>query len=214
MPRPVRPDLEPEIFLRDTAEQQRRASSVIDQQQYQAIVYDRSNPIGRDRRLYIFDRIETRLSECRAMGVGIDEGFLFLMMRHIDLTAIREQRDENGEPIRRDGLVLHGLTRVGCRVRMTQADLGCLYGKGREFANQQIGKLKDWYFIVNHGRGWYEFAADLCWRGDLGICAAYRVVQRVRDGLIITDGTNILVDEDRGDDSGGGDEGGHTPPKG
>ncbi len=105
-----------------------------------------------------------------------------MMMLHCDLAVIREQRDSNGEPTRRDGLFVHRLVRVGCRVRMTQEDLGHRYGKGRQFANEQIGKLRDWYFIVNQGRGWYEFAASLCWRGNLGTCAAYREVQRVRDG--------------------------------
>jgi len=196
MPRQVRPDLEPEILLPDIAEQQRRATGAIDQQQYRAIVYDRNNPIGRERRIYVFDRLETRLEECRSSEAGIDEGFLFMMMRCCDLAVIREQRDANREPILRNGLFVHRLIRVGCRVRMTQRELGHRYRKGRQFANGQIGKLKDWYFIVNQGRGWYEFAATLCWRGNLGTCAAYREVQRVRDGLVITDGKTTFVTED------------------
>lgn len=196
MPRPIRNDLEPEILLPDISEQQRRATGAIDQEQYRAIVYDRNSSIGRDRRFYVFDRLEVRLQECRASKIGIDEGFLFMMMRHCDLADKREQRDSDGEPIRRDGLFVHRLVRVGCRVRMTQGELGHCYGKGRQFANEQIGKLRDWYFIVNQGRGWCEFDASLCWRGDLGTCAAYREVQRVRDGLTFTDGTTTLVTED------------------
>ena len=208
MPRPIRADLEPEILLPDISEQQRRATGAIDQERYRAIVYNRNSSIGRDPRFYVFNRIEAHLQECRASRAGIDEGFLYMMMGRCDLAVTREQRDSDGEPIRRDGLFVHRLVRVGCRVRMTQYELGHRYGKGRQFANEQIAKLGYWYFIVNQGRGWYEFAASLCWRGNLGSCAAYREVQRVRDGLVFTDGRTTLVAEEIVSDDDGGEHSG------
>lgn len=200
MPRPVRDDLEPEITLPDAGEQHRRATDAIDQTRWRAIVYDRTSLIGREPRRVVFGRLETRLRECREMEVGLDEGFMHMMMQHCDLAETRPVRDAAGTHGRRNGLLVYRLIRVGCRVRVTQAELARRYGRCRGFANEQIGKLRDWYFIVKQGRGWYEFAATLCWRGDLATCAAYREVQRVRDGLVITDGTTTLVTEDMDDD--------------
>ena len=56
--------------------------------------------------------------------------------------------------------------------------------------------MKKYGLIVNKGEGWYEFDARLCWRGDFKIQKAYREIQRIRDGLVITDGTSTLVTED------------------
>ena len=83
---------------------------------------------------------------------------------------------------------------------MTQEAIGKLYGRTRQHINQQIGLMKQYGLIVNQGEGWYEFDACLCWRGDFKIQKAYREVQRVRDGLLITDGKSTLVTEDMDDD--------------
>ena len=199
MPRHPRDDLEPEILLPDVAGQQQRAASAIDEQ-FRAIVYDPRNPIGRDPRIYIFtNRLEIRLQECRKNKAGIDEGFLAMMMHRCELAQIRESRKRNGDRMYRNELLVCRLTRVGCRVRSTQAELANTYGRSRQFVNNQIRILREMYFIVNQGRGWYEFDASLCWRGDLGTCAAYREIQTVRDGLIYTDGTTTLVTEDTDD---------------
>ncbi len=203
MPRHPRDDLEPEILLPDVAVQQRRAAGVIDEQ-FRAVVYDPSNAIGREPRITIFrDRLEFRLQDCRANKAGIDEGFLSMMMHRCELAQTRERRKQNGDPMFRNGLLVCRLVRVGCRVRLTQEELANIYGKSRQFANNQIRILKDWYFIVNQGRGWYEFDASLCWCGGLGICAAYRKIQRVRDGLEFTDGTTTLITEDMDADDNG-----------
>lgn len=130
------------------------------------------------------------------MSAGIDEGLLSFMMRHCDLADARAVRDENGEPVHQNGQYLHRLVRVGCRLRMTQHEIAARYCKSRQHVNHQIAALREQYFIVNQAQGWYEFDAHLCWCGNLGLCAAYRQVQRVRDGVTITDGTTTLVTED------------------
>jgi hypothetical protein len=211
MPRHPRDDLEPEILLPDVAVQQRRAADVIGDR-FRAIVYDPNNSIGREPRIIIFrERLEHRLRECRANKAGIDEGFLSMMMHRCELAQTRERRRGNGEPILRDGLLVCRLVRVGSRVRLTQNELANVYGRSRQFVSNQIRKLKDWCFIVNHGRGWYEFDASLCWCGGLGICAAYREIQRIRDGITFTDGKTTLPTEDMDDDCSIDDEQDHTP---
>ena len=60
--------------------------------------------------------------------------------------------------------------------------------------------MKQYGLIVNKGLGWYEFAAVLCWRGDLDVQASYREQQRVRDGRVVTDGLTTHVAEDMDDD--------------
>lgn len=195
MPRRIRPDLEPEISLPDTGEQQHLASSVIDQENYNAIVYAKNSSIGREPRMYIFNTLEERLQDCRGHKEGIDEGLLFMMINLCDLVDKRLQRDSNGDPIIKDDQIVHRLVRVGCRARITQEELSQRYGTSRQYVNEQIKKFKENYLIVNQGKGWYEFDARLCWRGDLGTCDAYRQIQKVWDGLVYTDGKTTLVTE-------------------
>ncbi len=181
MPRHQRNDLEPEILLSDTNEQQRLVTSVIDGDNYRALVYDRNQAIGRESRLYLFGTLDTRLQACRDDGVKIDEGLLNFMIRQCDLAEVRIKKDASREPIIQDGLTVNRLVRVGCRIRMTQDQIAKQYRLSRQTVNQQIALFRKWYFIVNYGRGWYEFDANLCWSGNLAICAAYREVQHNND---------------------------------
>lgn len=61
---------------------------------------------------------------------------------------------------------------------------------------EQIAIMKQRGLIVNKGRGWYEFAAVLCWRGDLDVQASYREQQPVRDGRVVTDSATTWITED------------------
>ena len=196
MPRNPRDDLEPEILLSDTNEQQRLATGVIDRDHFRVQVYDRNQAIGRERRTYFFDAFDHRLQQCRDDGIKLDEGLLSFMMRQCELADVRVMRGPSGDPIVQDRLIVHRLVHVGCRMRMTQDHIANSFGLSRQTVNRRIGVFRDWYFIVNQGHGWYEFDATLCWRGNLAICAAYREVQRVQDGIVITDGTTTLAAED------------------
>jgi len=69
--------------------------------------------------------------------------------------------------------------------------------------------MKEHGLIVNSGNGWYEFAAVLCWCGDLDVQAAYRQQQRIRDGMVFTDGTATRVTEDMDSDECGD----HSPER-
>jgi hypothetical protein len=85
---------------------------------------------------------------------------------------------------------------------MTQEEIGRQHGRSRQHVNEQIGQMKKFGLIVNKGEGWYEFDARLCWRGDFKIQKAYREIQIVRDGLVITDGRTTIVTEDMDADDG------------
>ncbi len=95
---------------------------------------------------------------------------------------------------------MYTLRTVGCRVYLTQDEIAQRYGRSRQHVIEHIKKMKLHGLIVNQGRGWYEFNAYLCWRGDFQIQKAYRERQRVRDGWVITDGETTLVTEDMDDD--------------
>lgn len=211
MPRRFRHDVQPEILLPDVREPERQANDAI-ADAYRAKVSPADYRLVVDSWTNIFDRTEEMLKFIRRNGVPIDEGLVFFMMRHCAKAAASPVRDGNNQPVLRDGFIVHRLRRVGCRIYMTQETIGRLYGRTRQHINQQISLMKKYGLIVNQGEGWYEFDARLCWRGDFKIQKAYREIQTVRDGMVITDGTTTLVTEDMdADDS--GDDGEHPLPR-
>lgn len=208
MPRRPRDDIQPEIQLPDISEQLQRARDVVGAN-CSVVVFDRSSPIGRESRLTVFDgTLENRLRDCRAFKVGIDEGFLNMLIHSCEQADVRNRRNANGDPVYENGLRVLRLVRVGCRVRATQEALAAQYARNRQWVNRQISLLKEWGFIVNWGNGWYELDANLCWKGNLSYCAAYREVQRVRGQVTITDGnTTSTIGQD-----GDAQVGMHTSP--
>jgi len=71
---------------------------------------------------------------------------------------------------------------------MTEDEIAKAYGCSRSHVVKHVALMRDEYFIVNWGHGWYEFDAALCWRGPLSVRRAYIQVQRIRDGVTITGG--------------------------
>ena len=201
MPRRRRQDVQPEILLPDVREPERQANDAIGDA-YRAKVRPVDYRPVVDGWTNIFNRTEETFEFIRRNDGNIDEGLVFFMMRHCAMAS--------ASPVR-DGFIVHRLRRVGCRIYMTQEEIGSQYGRSRQHVNEQIGQMKKYGLIVNKGEGWYEFDAHLCWRGDFKIQKAYREIQIVRDGLIITDGRTTLVTEDMdADDAGGGD---HSPQR-
>jgi len=205
MPRRPRQDIQPEILLPDVREPERQANEAIGNE-YRARVHPVDYRPVVDGWTNTFDRTEEAFKFIRRNGGNIDEGLVFFMMRHCAMAAASSIRDGNNQPVLRDGFIVHRLRRVGCRIYMTQEEIGRQYGRSRQHVNEQIGQMKKYGLIVNQGEGWYEFDAHLCWRGDFKIQKAYREIQIVRDGLTITDGTTTLVTEDMD-----ADDGEHSP---
>jgi hypothetical protein len=187
MPRQPRDDFEPRILLPDTSAEQRLARDAIDDVRYNTLVYDKTQPIGREGRMTIFDAFNDRLQELRDMGIKLEEGLLNFMIQQCVLADSRIARDSHGNAIAKGELFEHRLVSVGCRMHMTQVQIANQYGLDRTTVGKHIKMYRDWYFIVNSGQGWYEFDAALCWRGDIARCAAYREVQIVRDGITFVD---------------------------
>ena len=215
MSRRPRPDLQPEIVLPDGTQQETRANEAIDND-CRARVYPRGQRPINDDWTVKFAELQRRLSQLRIIGAGINEGLLHFMMEHCELPAISPKLDRNGQAELREGGRVAILRRVGCRVRMAHQIIADRYGfKARTTVTDHIKKFKKHGLIVNCGHGWNEFDAHLCWRGDLWVCRAYRRVQRVRDGLVITDGMTTLatedMDADDGDEDHSGDDGDHSP---
>ena len=181
MSRKQRPDPEPEILLPDRRALVHRANEALDHNHYVNKVRRRGeNPIS-DSWLVLMDELRRRLAECRECEVGIDEALLLYMIQHCDMTATSPKRDDNDEPIVMHGCQVLILRRVGCRVRMKQEEIARALGRSRQHVNTQIAKLREWHFIVNWGKGWNEFDASLCWRGDLDVYNVYAEQQRVRN---------------------------------
>jgi dUTPase len=195
MPRRQRQDYQPEILLPDVREQERRANDAIGNE-YRAKVRPVDCRLVVDGWTNTFNRTEEAFQSIRRSGDYIDEGLVSFMMRHCAMAASSPIRDEHNQLVLRDGFIVHRLRRVGCRIYMTQEEIGRQYGRSRQHVNEQISQMKKYGLIVNKGEGWYEFDARLCWRGDFKIQKAYREIQIVRDGLIITDGKSTLVTED------------------
>jgi hypothetical protein len=195
MPRQPRNDLEPRVFLRDTSEQTGLARDAIDGDNFQVLVFDRAQSIGRERRVYIFHALNRVLTQYRNQGIKLDEGLLSFMMHNCELVDIRVETDAQRNPIREGGSVLYRLVRVGCRLYMTQQEVADQYMVSRDKVIKQIALYRECYLILNSGQGWYEFDASLCWSGNLGICAAYQVVQQELYGTTYVDSE---IDADAG----------------
>ena len=207
MSRTRRPDLEPEILLPDGRGQLRKANDAIDPGWHIFKVRRRGERPIIDGFTPIMNEKQKQLRNIKQSGVSLDEGLIAFMMESCTQASVTRVIKENGEQETRDGNLVFRLTRVGCRVYMTQKEIAQQLVCSRQHVNEQIKKMKEHCLIVNQGHGWYEFAAILCWRGDLDIQAAYRKQQPVRDGRVITDGKTTLVAENM-DSDGGGD---HSP---
>ena len=195
MPRPQRHDYEPIILLPDVRTPEQQANAAIGNN-YRAKVRPSNYYVVTDNWTNIFDRTEEVLKHIRNSESYIDEGLIFFMMRHCAKASSSPVRNEDNQLLLQDGFIVHRLRRVGCRIYMSQKEIGDEYGRTRQHVNRQIQLMKQRGIIVNQGDSWYEFDANLCWRGDFKLQKAYREIQTVRDGMTFTDGTTTLVTND------------------
>ena len=200
MSRPRRPDVEPEILIRDDRYQRQVANDAVDNGWHVKKVRRRGDQPVKDGFMLIMDETQRQLRAAKRNGAKLDEGLVAFMMENCAQAQVAPILDDNGNELVRDGFRVCRLVRVGCRVYMTQQQIADLFGCGRQHVGNQISLMKQYALIVNKGQGWYEFAAVLCWRGDLDIQASYRDQQRVRDGRVVTDGKTTHVAEDMDDD--------------
>ncbi len=211
MPRRQRHDLRPEILLPDVRQQERQANRAIDDLHLAKVRRRGEHPVT-DGWTNIFDRTIEILRSIRCKETSVDLGLALFMMLNCSKAIVAPITDEHNEPVTRDGCIVYRLLSVGCRINMTQEEIAERYAFTRTHVNRQIMLMKKHGLIVNQGRGWYEFDANLCWRGDFKIQKAYREIQTVRDGMIFTDGKTTLVTEDMDADV-SEDDGEHPSPR-
>lgn len=194
-----RPDFEPEIYLPDVREQERAANGVVGVQ-YRARVSRAGEKIVNDGWTNVFDRTIDVLAVTKRSEPNINAGLVLFLMQHCAQAQATPITDNEGNMLLRDGSILNRLRRVGCRTYMKQSEIAKAYGCSPSTVHRQIQTMKRTGIIVNQGHGWYEFDANLCWRGDFKIQRAYRKIQEVQDGMSFTDGRTTLVTEDMDDD--------------
>ncbi len=126
----------------------------------------------------VFDRFEQRLAYARKGRAGIDEGLAHFLAHQVELTRHVQMEFRHKGNISVPGKIRYQLPGIGCRVTKTQEALATAYGCSRQHVNDQIKKLKEALIIVRWGRGWFEFDANIVWRGKVGFQRAYSAIQK------------------------------------
>ena len=211
MPRRPRPDIEPKILVPNVSAQQRVVNEAIDDR-HSAKVRRLGEPPIRDGWMIVVDELERRLDLFRNRKTPIPASFLYFLVAHCEMAHVVSKLDADGKPETQDDNDVMILRRVGCRVRMTERQMADSFNKSVSTIERYVSTLKEHGFIINSGRGWIELDASLCWRGNLTFHKAYIAVQRVRDGIAVTDGTTALITEDM-DDCDVVDICEHSPPR-
>jgi hypothetical protein len=186
MARPPRPDKRPRIRIHvlDVRDAERRANDAIDDSLV-ATVKRRGERYVADGWRCVFDELERQLTLLRGKkfavnkkrSVRIDEGFVAFLAHSVTFASATNVLDEDGRSLIEGGYFVKELSRVGCRVVMTQSEMAKAYNCSRSHVAEQLDLLRECLLIVNWGDGWWEFDARLVWRGDLKLHKAYRDVQ-------------------------------------
>lgn len=185
MPRPVRPDLHPTIWIPDTADAQRRAREAVGSR-YNVSVYEPNRTVP-----YIrwFAALDSWIRFLRSEGETIDHEVLHCMVGHLRFADARSHGRAN-----EDGFVPHILYVPGCRIERTQQEIADELGCSVERVRLAMKKLRLCGIIVNSGKGWYEFDAGYVWKGGEDIRLAYAPVQAELTRIEIFDSR---IDHDR-----------------
>jgi hypothetical protein len=126
----------------------------------------------------VFDGFEQRLASARKDRSGIDEGLAHFIANQVELTRHVQLEFKHKSNISVPGKIRYQLLGIGCRVTKTQEALATAYGCSRQHVNEQIKKLKKALVIVRWGRGWFEFDANIVWRGKASFQRAYSAIQK------------------------------------
>ena len=165
MPRRPRPDLEPEIWIDDTSEEQEYMRPYLRQRGKRAFVY-RDDP---SRQAFIgsfvlFDSTELKsLIECS--GIEQKQFDHNVIHRLLDLT--RRSEIERVSLEMKDGKVRVSLRIVGCRAHFkSESQLAVSLGRSRSYVQEQLRLFKEADVITRAGHGWCDLNANVAWRGS------------------------------------------------
>lgn len=184
MPRPIRPDLRPTIWVPDTREAQQRARQAVGAR-YGVSVYEPGRTIPYVRR---FDALPNWIRFLRSEGETIDHEVLNCMTGHLSFADARAQGFPNEA-----GMTPHILFESGCRATITQRDIADELGCSEERVRLAIKQLRRCDVIVNAGKGWYEFDATFFWKGAEAIRIAYVPVQSAFMRIEIYDSSSKIM---------------------
>lgn len=171
MPRPVRQDLHPTIYMRDTSTSKRLAERVVEDDLGVSVFVKRST----EYYYYTYKEfIDLQLAFIEFEEKSVPYDVLFFLLGNMEIADARRldlPYNEHGEaPFR--------VVTPGCRVLLTQEEISDRLNCSQEKVRQAIKKLKELFIIVNSGNGWYELNAQLFWRGPEAFRQAYILVQR------------------------------------
>ena len=164
MPRRPRPDLNPEIWIDDTSEEEEHIRPYMWQRGKRAFIY-RDDP---SKRSFIgsfvhFDPAELGwLIGCS----GIEQKQFDHNVIHTLLALTQRSKTGRTTEEREDGKIRVSLHIVGCRAHYgTQEELAVLLGRKRNYVLGQLKLFKKAGIITNAGHGWCDLNAYVAWRG-------------------------------------------------
>ena len=141
----------------------------------------------------VYTRLESRLAEIRRRRKDFDEGLLFMMLALCPVATSKPASPENMGVNLEPNHQWHTLKKVGCRVEMTVEQLAQRYNVSESKVQRNIQIMRDEDLIVNWGKGWNEFDANLAWRGSRELRNAYIPFQRCRKKIVVTDGKTTFT---------------------
>jgi hypothetical protein len=169
MPRPIRHDLKPEIWLDDNSEDETAAQKYVRKGRRVRVYND-----DKKRLAYIskFLHLDPEFLDDLRHELGPDskyfDGNLVLkLLTFVSRSKIEPVRDKDHQIVVRDGKQRWRLEVLGCRALFgTQEHLASLLERHRDHVVQQIKLLRRALIITNSGRGFIDFNADLVWKGS------------------------------------------------
>lgn len=192
MPRPQREDKEPVIMVREDIYIKRNHAreAVNDTSLEVAVFRKRKYP---EFYTTVYAELENRLAEIRKRRKDFDAGVLYMMLSLCPVAVSKPASPDNVDADLEPNYQWHVLKKVGCRVEMTVKELAERYNVSESTIQRNIQIMREEDLIVNWGKGWNEFDANLAWRGPHDLRSAYLPFQRCRQKIVITDGKTTLT---------------------
>lgn len=141
----------------------------------------------------VYKELENRLVEIRKRHPDFDEGLLFMMLALCPVASSKPTSPDNVGADLDDNHQWHILKKVGCRVEMTTKKLAERYNVSESTVYRNIQIMREEDLIVNWGKGWNEFDANLAWCGSRELRTAYIPFQRCRSKFVVTDGKTVIT---------------------
>ena len=171
MPRPQRVDIQPLIIVPDIRLHKEAASNVVPNEFTVSVSRRGPHPHGG---FHITTAAYYGYLELlRQDGISLPFDLLTLLMGRIEYarSVPIPPNDLSTQPPA--GMMVVRVDEVGCRVWMTQAEMGEALGVCRATIIEKLKILKNHDLIENWGHGWVELSAYFVWKGDESLRREY-----------------------------------------